>query len=418
MPERLPVSRLIERARRIRQRRRRVQRRTADAAITLAGYLRTETIGGIVMLAAAIAALAVANSPAAGLYQHVRDARFGPEALHLSLTTGEWAADGLLTLFFVIAGLELKRELAVGELRNPRTAMLPVFGAIGGMVVPALVALIVGHGTAGIDQAWAVPVATDIAFALAVLAVTARTLPASVRVFLLTLAVVDDLGAILLIAVLFTAHLAVLPLIGAAASIGGYLLLQRLRFRGWPVYLALGVLAWVLLHTSGIHATLAGVAIGLATRVRRDPGEAHAPAEYAEHRLQPISAGVCVPIFAFFAAGVSLSGGALPALVTDRLAWAIVAGLVVGKAIGVFGGALLAIGLRLARLPSTMHWRDLAAVSVLAGCGFTVSLLIAELAFGVGEEGDRLKTAVLAGSIIAAVLATFLLRRRVRAHHG
>jgi NhaA family Na+:H+ antiporter len=418
MPERPPVTaRLIDRARRIRQRRHRAQRRTAVAAVTLAGYLRTETIGGIVMLAAALAALIVANTPAAGLYQHVRDARFGPGALHLSLTTGEWASDGLLTLFFVIAGLELKRELVVGELRNPRTAMLPVFGALGGMVAPALVALLVGRGTDGIDQAWAVPVATDIAFALAVLAVTARTLPASVRVFLLTLAVVDDLGAILLIAVLFTAHLAVLPLVGAAASIGGYLLLQRLRFRGWPVYLALGVLAWGLLHASGIHATLAGVAIGLATRVRRDPGEPYAPAEHAEHRLQPLSAGLCVPIFAFFAAGVPLTGGALPALLTDRLAWAVVAGLVVGKAVGVFGGSLLAIGVRLARLPATMHWRDLAAVSVLAGCGFTVSLLIAELAFGVGGEGERLKTAVLAGSVIAALLATVLLRRRVRAHH-
>jgi NhaA family Na+:H+ antiporter len=183
------------------------------------------------------------------------------------------------------------------------------------------------------------------------------------------------------------------------------------------VYLALGVLAWGLLHASGIHATLAGVAIGLATRVRRDPGEPYAPAEHAEHRLQPLSAGLCVPIFAFFAAGVPLTGGALPALLTDRLAWAVVAGLVVGKAVGVFGGSLLAIGVRLARLPATMHWRDLAAVSVLAGCGFTVSLLIAELAFGVGGEGERLKTAVLAGSVIAALLATVLLRRRVRAHH-
>jgi len=413
----MPVpQRLIERALRFRRRRRRAQRRAADAAITLAGYLRTETIGGIVMLIAAILALIVANSPAAEAYRQVRDARFGPHALHLSLTTGQWTSDGLLTLFFVLAGLELKRELVVGELRNPRTAMLPVFGALGGMVAPALVALLVGWGTPGIEQGWAVPVATDIAFALAVLAVTARTLPASVRVFLLTLAVVDDLGAILLIAVLFTAHLAVLPLLGAVATVGGYLLLQQLRFRGAPVYLALGVLAWLLLHTSGVHATLAGVAIGLCTRVRHDPGEEHSPAEYAEHRLQPISSGVCVPIFAFFAAGVTLTGGALSALVTDRLAWAVVAGLVVGKAIGVFGGSLLAIGLRLARLPAAMHWRDLAAVSVLAGCGFTVSLLIAELAFGVGDQGERLKAAVLAGSVIAALLATGLLRRRARAY--
>ncbi|GAA4217981.1 Na+/H+ antiporter NhaA [Actinocatenispora rupis] len=398
--------------------------RTRTAAATVAGFLRTETIGGMILLGATAAALVAANGPFAGAYRMVRDAEVGPAALHLHLSVGAWATDGLLTLFFVVAGLELKRELVVGELRTVRQALLPVFAAVGGMVVPVLVALAVGAGAPGIGDAWAVPVATDIAFALAVLAITASALPPSVRVFLLSLAVVDDLGAILLIAVLFTAHLAVLPLLGAVAALLGYAGLQRLRIRGrrphrlWPAYLVLGVLAWALLHASGIHATLAGVAIGLLTRVRPDPGESASPAERLEHRLQPVSAGFCVPLFAFFAAGVALSPAALRAFATDRVAWAVVAGLVVGKTLGVLGGAGLATRLRLARLPAGMHRRDLAAVSVLAGCGFTVSLLIAELSFGVGAEAGRIKAAVLTGSLIASLLAAALLRRRVRAHRA
>lgn len=393
-------------------------RRPELAARAFTDFLRTETIGGMILLGATAAALVVANSPLGDAYVALRDTEIGPAALHLHLSVGEWATDGLLTLFFVVAGLELKRELVVGELRTVRQALLPVFAAIGGMIVPVIVTLAVGAGTANIGRAWPVPVATDIAFALAVLAITASALPASVRVFLLSLAVVDDLGAILLIAVLFTDHLAVLPLVGAIAAVLVYAVLQRLRFRGWPVYLALGVLAWALLHAAGIHATLAGVAIGLVTRVRRDPGETESPAERLEHRLQPISAGICVPLFAFFAAGVALSPAALRAFAADRVAWAVVAGLVVGKPLGVLAGAGLATRLRLARLPTDMHGRDLAAVSVLAGCGFTVSLLIAELSFGAGADADRIKAAVLAGSLTASLLAAGLLRLRVRAREA
>jgi NhaA family Na+:H+ antiporter len=397
-------------------RRTRWPERTVRPAAAFADFLRTETIGGLILLGATAAALVVANGPLADAYVALRDTEIGPAALHLHLSVGSWATDGLLTLFFVVAGLELKRELVVGELRTVRRALLPVFAAVGGMVVPVVVTLAVGTGTANIGRAWAVPVATDIAFALAVLAITASALPASVRVFLLSLAVVDDLGAILLIAVLFTEHPAVLPLLGAVGAVLGYAVLQRLRFRGWPVYVALGVLAWASLHAAGIHATLAGVAIGLVTRVRRDPDEDGSPAERLEHRLQPISAGVCVPLFAFFAAGVALSPAALRAFAADRVAWAVVAGLVVGKPLGVLAGAGLATRLRLAHLPTGMHGRDLAAVSVLAGCGFTVSLLITELSFGVGTEADRIKAAVLSGSVLASLLAAALLRLRVRAH--
>jgi Na+:H+ antiporter, NhaA family len=397
------------------QRNRWLTARASEAAGHVVRFLRTEQIGGLILLAATATALIVANSGASAWYTRFINTAVGPESLHLHLTLEQWATDGLLTLFFVVVGLELKHELVVGELRDPRRAILPIFAAVGGMVIPAVVALAVGAGSPGIGNAWPVPVATDIAFALGVLAIVGRDLPSSLRVFLLTLAIVDDLGAIVLIAVLFTDHFSFLPLLGAIAAIAVYALLQRIRFRGWWLYLILAVVAWALLHASGVHATLAGVAIGLATRVKPDPGEHEAPAEKLEHTVQPISAGICVPLFAFMAAGVSLSATALRAFVHDRTALAVLAGLVIGKTIGVFGGCLIAVGMRLGTLPPGLNWRDLFAVSVLTGCGFTVSLLIAELAFEDPTAASQIKIAVLAGSLLASLLAALLLRRRVRA---
>ncbi len=397
-------------------RRARRRRRVRESGSHVVRFLRTEQIGGLILLGATALALIIANSPWKHAYETFQRAAFGPTVLHLNLTWEQWGTDGLLTVFFVVVGLELKHELVLGELRDPRKAILPIFAAIGGMIIPVAVTLAIGAGAPGIGKAWAVPVATDIAFALAVLALAARTLPPTLRVFLLTLAIVDDIGAILLIAVLFTAHFEILPLIGAIAAIAAYALLQRLRFRGLWLYVLLALLSWGLLHASGIHATLAGVAIGLATRVKRDEGEHEAPAERLEHVLQPISAGICVPAFAFMAAGVPLSPSALKSFATDQVAIAVVAGLVLGKTIGVFGGCLLAVKSRLAALPPKLSWHDLFAVSVLTGCGFTVSLLIAELSFGDGEEASRIKIAVLAGSLIASLIAAALLRRRARAH--
>ncbi|MBB5871304.1 NhaA family Na+:H+ antiporter [Allocatelliglobosispora scoriae] len=402
-----------------RERRRRVRmlkrRRVVGAASGVVRFLRTEQVGGMILLAATALALIVANSGLASAYHRLVSASFGPESLHLHLSVQQWATDGLLTIFFVVAGLELKRELVIGELREPRQAMLPIIGALGGMIVPAAVCYFVAIGAPGGGEAWAVPVATDIAFALAVLAICARQLPPSLRVFLLSLAIVDDLGAILLIAALFTAHLNLLALIGAVAAIAVYAVFQQMRVTGWWIYLPLGVAAWALLHTSGIHATLAGVAIGLVTRVKHDPGEHESPAELLEHKLQPVSAGICVPLFAFVAAGIPVSADAMSRLFTDRAALGVLIGLVVGKTIGVFGGALVATRLRLASLPGDLDWRDLFAVSVLTGCGFTVSLLIAELAFDAGPQRDRIKMAVLLGSLVAALLSAALLRRRVKA---
>jgi NhaA family Na+:H+ antiporter len=284
------------------------------------------------------------------------------------------------------------------------------------MIIPAVVCLAVSFGAPGAAEAWAVPTATDIAFALGVLAIAGSGLPPSLRVFLLTLAIVDDLGAIFLIAFLFTAKISILPLLGALASVAAYAILQQLRFQGWWLYLPLAFAAWALLHASGVHATLAGVAIGLATRVRRDEGEHEAPAERLEHTLQPISAGFCVPVFAFFAAGIPINGGTLTEMFTDRVALGVLLGLVVGKFAGVMGGAWLSIRLRLTALPAGLHWRDVAAVATLTGCGFTVSLLITELAFAAGDQRNRVKMAVLLASLIAGVLGAAGLRHRVRAH--
>jgi Na+:H+ antiporter, NhaA family len=403
------MSQVRGRARRMRLRRRRT---VAKVSSEVARFLRTEQIGGLILLGATALALIVANTPLASSYADFKGATVA------GLTLETWNEEGLLSIFFVVAGLELKRELVVGELRRLRQAMLPIVGAIGGMLVPALVCLAVAWGEPGAKDAWPVPVATDIAFALAVLAITARDLPASLRAFLLSLAIVDDLGAIALIAVLFSTHLSLAALAGAVATIGVYALLQQRRVRGWWIYLPLALLAWWLMHESGIHATIAGVAIGLATRVKPDPGEHHSPAETLEHRLQPLSAGICVPLFAFFAAGIPIHPAALGALFTDRVALGILLGLVVGKTVGVFWSAFLAAKAGLARLPEGLHWRDLGAVAVLTGCGFTVSLLIAELSFDTELLQDQAKGAVLVGSTAAALLAAAFLRRRVRVHTG
>ncbi|AHH93689.1 Na+/H+ antiporter NhaA [Kutzneria albida] len=381
----------------------------------LARYLRTETAGGLVLLGATAIALLWANSPLSGSYAALRDFQVGPDLLHLNLSLGSWAKDGLLALFFFVAGLELKRELVVGELSDRRAAALPVAAALGGMIVPALLALAVGGGAPGMDKAWAIPVATDIAFALGVLALTGSGMPASARIFLLSLAVVDDLGAILVIALVFSSSFDFLALAIAVLLLALYWYLQHRRVTSAWIYVPLAVAVWVAVHTAGVHATIAGVALGLLTRVRRDPYEKCSPAVRLEHRLQPWSAGLAVPVFALFAAGVPVGGNALRALVGDQLAIAVVVGLVVGKAVGVLGAALLAVRLKWAQKPRDLGWRDMAAVAVLGGVGFTVSLLMAELGLE-GEAEDLAKAAVLIASAMASLVGAALLLRRSRVH--
>lgn len=382
-----------------------------------ARYLRTETVGGMVLLGATALALLWANSPWSGAYRAMRGAVVGPAALHLDLTLAQWATDGLLAVFFFVVGLELKRELVVGELSTVRQALLPVAAALGGMVVPAGVALLVGGGAPGMDTAWAIPVATDIAFALGVLALAGSALPVTARVFLLGLAVADDLGAIAIIAVLFSSGLDVLALVGTALAGALYWWLQRRRVRKWWVYVPLAAATWVAVHEAGVHATIAGVLLGLLTRVRPDRGEEHAPALRLEHRLQPWSAGLCVPVFALFAAGVPIGGEAVAAVAAEPVALAVVAGLLLGKVAGILGASWLAIRVTPACRPRGLGWRDMTAVSMLGGVGFTVSLLIAELSLaGRGALLDTTKAAVLLASAAAALLGAALLVRRGRAH--
>jgi NhaA family Na+:H+ antiporter len=382
-----------------------------------ARFLRTETTGGMILLAATAIALLWANSPLSAAYFAVRDFPIGPPQLHLSLSIADWTKDGLLALFFFVAGLELKRELVVGELSRVKRAILPVVAAIGGMVVPALVALAIGWGSPGIGQAWAVPVATDIAFALGVLALTGSNLPGSARVFLLSVAVVDDLGAITVIAVLFTSHFNPLALGAAVLAFAVYAWLQHRRIRTAWLYVPLAVIAWACVHAAGVHATIAGVVLGLLTRVKADPGEDEPPALRLEHRLQPWSAAVAVPLFALFAAGIEINAGSLSKVFTTTIPLAIFVGLVAGKVIGILTATLVAVRLGIAHRPRGVGWRDLGALSLLGGVGFTVSLLIAELAL-TGDAVAEAKAAVLLASGAAALSAAALLVRRNRAHAG
>ncbi|MEV6248292.1 Na+/H+ antiporter NhaA [Streptomyces sp. NPDC051742] len=385
----------------------------------LADALRTETVGGVLLLVAAVTALIWANTPLSDSYESVSDFHLGPAALGLDLSIQHWAADGLLAIFFFVAGIELKRELVAGELRDPRAAALPVVAALCGMAAPALVYVLVNAVGNGSMDGWAVPTATDIAFALAVLAVIGTSLPSALRAFLLTLAVVDDLFAILIIAIFFTSDLNFAALGGALAGLVLFWLLLRKGVRGWYVYVPLALVIWALMYNSGIHATIAGVSMGLMLRCTTRDGEQHSPGEHIEHLVRPISAGLAVPLFALFSAGVGVSGGAIGNVFTQPVTLGVVLGLVVGKAVGIFGGTWLAARFTRAELNPDLAWPDVFAVASLAGIGFTVSLLIGELAFaGDAALTDEVKAAVLMGSLIAAVLASVLLKLRVRRYQS
>lgn len=384
----------------------------------VADALRTETVGGVLLLVAAIVALIWANT-LGGSYADVRGFHVGIEALGLDLSLQHWAADGLLAVFFFVAGIELKRELVAGELRDPKAAALPVIAALCGMAVPALVYALVNTVGGGAMDGWAVPTATDIAFALAVLAVIGTSLPSALRAFLLTLAVVDDLFAILIIAVFFTKEIDFAALGGSVVGLAVFWLLLRKGVRGWYVYVPLALVIWGLMYNSGVHATIAGVAMGLMLRCTRHEDEEHSPGEHIEHLVRPLSAGLAVPLFALMSAGVGVSGGALADVFTRPETLGVVLGLVVGKAVGIFGGTWCAARFTRAELNEDLAWPDVFAVATLAGIGFTVSLLIGELAFdGQGALTDEIKAAVLMGSLIAAVCATVLLKLRVRRYRA
>ncbi len=388
----------------------------------IADVLRSETVGGALLLVATVAALTWANSPWAGAYVRIRDAGFGPEALHLHLTVGAWAADGLLAIFFFVAGLELKREFVAGDLSTPGRALVPVVAAVAGMAVPAVLYIVINVDTGGDAlRGWAIPTATDIAFALAVLAVISTHLPTGLRTFLLTIAVVDDLLAITVIAFFYTEHLQVGALLLAALPLGLFWVLVRRGVGSAWLLLPPALAVWTLVHASGVHATVAGVLLAFAVPVReRTPRlrEGRALIDRFEHRWRPISAGLAVPVFAFFSAGVTLGGvsGVANAL-TDPVAVGVMVGLVAGKTVGITGATWLVSKFTRASLDPELGWIDVIGLSTLAGVGFTVSLLIGELAFGAGSaRGEHVTIAVLAGSLAAAVLAAVLLRLRNRAY--
>ena len=390
----------------------------------VAAALRTETVGGAILLVAAVAALVWANTPWHDAYEGLRDFTIGPHALHLDLTLGTWAADGLLAIFFFVAGLELKREFLVGELRSPAKAAVPVAAALCGVAVPAIVyavtVTLLGPDADAL-RGWAIPTATDIAFALAVLAVIGTHLPSALRSFLLTLAVVDDLVAITIIAVFYTSDLDLNMLALALVPLAAFAFLVQRRVAHWWLLIPLAVVVWALVHASGIHATVAGVLLGLTVPVRPRRSVPRAStldadvdvAHHFEHRMRPLSSGVAVPVFAFFAAGVTVVGSDVGAAVTDTVVVAVVAGLVLGKLVGVLAGTWAVARFTQAHLDDDLSWWDVLGLSLLAGVGFTVSLLISELTFV--DQADRLehaKLAVLIGSVLSAVLAAVVLRRR------
>ena len=368
--------------------------------------LRNETTGGILLLTAALVAIVWANIDYSS-YSQIKEFKLGWAEINLQLSLGKWAADGLLAIFFFVAGLELKHELTHGTLRDRSIAAVPIAAAIGGMVVPALIFASINANQPS-SAGWGIPMATDIAFALAVLAVAGRTLPIELRAFLLTLAVVDDLGAILVIAVFYTAQLHAVSLFAAIGALVLFGFLQRRNVKGWFIYLPLAALIWYLVHESGVHATVAGVAMGLLMNLKQS--------DRAMHTIHPISAGFAVPAFAFFTAGVFIEGVSITDVTGSPIALGIILGLVIGKPIGVVGVAWLMARFTKASLNSNLSWWDVGAIGALSGVGFTVSLLINELAFKENDQMSSMGTlAVLIASTAAALLAVVALQIRKRA---
>lgn len=378
--------------------------------------LHNETHSGALLLFAAAVAMVLANSQVSDWYFDLAKSEVGVDAINLNLSLQKWAADGLLAVFFFVAGMELKYELVHGSLSNKANAAVPIAAAIGGMVAPAIIYFSFNNGLPTIDG-WGIPMATDIAFALAVLGVAGRRLPIELRAFLLSLAVVDDLGAIIVIAIFYTSSLAIVQLLIGTGCIAVFALAQRANVKSKLLYAILGLSSWYFIHESGVHATIAGVALGLAMRVKLVDGETQTPLEKALDQFHPWSAGLCVPVFAFFAAGISISGISFGETITSPVSIGIILGLVIGKPIGVLGFAWLATKISKAELNSSLFWGDILAVGLLAGVGFTVSLLITQLAFIPGTEVNPLaRLSVLIASVIAALLAIFALQIRKRIH--
>jgi NhaA family Na+:H+ antiporter len=370
-------------------------------------FLDGEASGGIVLMVAAALALVVANSPLAGAYESALHAYLGPLSLE------HWINDALMALFFLLVGLEIKREMIDGQLATWSRRVLPGVAAAGGMLVPALIYVALNYQNPETIRGWAIPTATDIAFALGVISLLGSRVPASLKIFLAALAIIDDLGAVIIIALFYSTGLSLPDLAGAAIVLGALVVLNR---RGvlqlWP-YLLLGLVLWVLVYRSGIHATLAGVALALTIPLRMKEGGTddveHSPLHRLEHRLSKVVPFLIVPIFGFANAGVSLWDVGLGAL-ADPLTMGVAGGLVLGKLIGVFGSAAIVIRLGLADLPVGASWTQLFGTALLCGIGFTMSLFIGLLAFaGHPVLQEEVKLGILCGSALAGIAGAMIL---------
>ncbi|ELS41350.1 MULTISPECIES: Na+/H+ antiporter NhaA [Pseudomonas] len=376
-----------------------------NALAFITRFFAAESAGGLVLMAAALAALIVANSPLADSYFAALHAVFA------GLSVSHWINDGLMAIFFMLVGLEIKREVLAGQLASWSQRALPGFAALGGMVVPALIYVAFNWGRPDTIGGWAIPAATDIAFALGVLSLLGKRVPLSLKIFLSALAILDDLGAVLIIALFYTSDLSILMLLAALGSIAVLVALNRLGVKKLLPYLIVGALLWLFMLQSGIHATLAGVALALCIPLGKPDEEARSPLLHLEEKLHPWVAFVVVPIFGFANAGVSLSGITADKLV-DPVPLGVALGLLVGKQVGIFAMSALAIRAGLARLPDGSNWGQLYGVAALCGIGFTMSLFIGALAFpGTPELVDEVKVGVLIGSVLSAVLGVVALRR-------
>lgn len=376
-------------------------------------FLNTESAGGLVLLAATILALVWANLPLDGGYESfwttemtvtVGDLEIGEDLRH-------WVNDALMTIFFFVVGLEIKRELVAGELNDVRKAMLPAIAAVGGMVGPALIYLAFNAGRPG-EAGWGIPMATDIAFAVGVMALLSKRVPPGLKVFLLSLAIVDDVGAILVIALFYSSGIQFAWLLGALLLLVAIVVMRRLRVYWVPAYAIVGALVWFATLESGVHATIAGVALALLTSARpTDPGGVSV-AERLEHLLHPWSSFLIIPIFALANAGLVLSAGTIKDAMTSSVALGVIVGLVVGKIVGISAAAWVATRAGVARLPEGVTWRHIVGGAALAGIGFTVSLFIAGLAFSDPALIAESKIGILAGSVVAGLLGTAILSYR------
>jgi NhaA family Na+:H+ antiporter len=382
----------------------------------LKSFIESDASNGVMLIVAAVAAMILANTAATAqgyqaLLNEPVQIRFG--ALDISKNLLLWINDALMALFFLVIGLEVKRELMVGELASRDKAIFPVIAAIGGMALPALIFLFFNHGDEIARNGWAIPTATDIAFALGVLALLGSRVPVALKVFLMALAIIDDLGAIVIIALFYTSDLSVLSLCVAAGAIVVLALLNRFNVRKISIYILVGIVLWTAVLKSGVHATLAGVIVGFFVPLEKKEG--HSPAEHLAHGLMPWVNWMILPLFAFANAGISLAGITLSDVLSPEPS-GIILGLLIGKPLGITLFCWLAVKLRLAVLPNGTTIRDIMAIGVLCGIGFTMSIFISSLAFDAAHEQlvTFSKLGILTGSLLSAVIGYTLLRIKLR----